>query len=245
MYGLVSFVAEVSDKPLILPMPKHDYIFVDESGDAGYKLDPATGELLSSNYYIAAALHLTDDAFRVLNEHMAAFRFYSRFNRELKIPSQKSEFTTLLDPIRVLSEGGKHIWASAVYVDKLEYAGSYLKPGGKRPASSVLFRNYILRRLLEHHFHRFPLQSRQYDLVLDRVDQTRQEYENLWRYIYHNRNFPTPTHITHASSVYVEALQVVHHIANGLKDITSGGLVPNELSFANLRDLTADPRTMG
>jgi hypothetical protein len=36
-------------------MPRHDYIFVDESGDAGYKLDPVTGELLSSNYYIAAA----------------------------------------------------------------------------------------------------------------------------------------------------------------------------------------------
>ena len=45
-------------------MPKHDYIFVDESGDAGYKLHPVTGELLSSNYYVAAALHLTNDSFR-------------------------------------------------------------------------------------------------------------------------------------------------------------------------------------
>ena len=48
-------------------MPKHGYINVDESGDAAFKLDPVTGELLSSSYYVAAALHLCDDAFRGMN----------------------------------------------------------------------------------------------------------------------------------------------------------------------------------
>ena len=32
-------------------MAKNDFIFVDESGDTGYKLDPETGELLNSPYY--------------------------------------------------------------------------------------------------------------------------------------------------------------------------------------------------
>ena len=45
-------------------MPRHDYIFVDESGRLGGTLDPESGDLLSSNFYVAAALHLSDDAFR-------------------------------------------------------------------------------------------------------------------------------------------------------------------------------------
>ena len=225
-------------------MPKHDFIFVDESGDAGFKLDPDSGELLSSSYYIAAALHICDDAFRYLNQHVAAFRFYSGFNRELKIPPRSVEFARLLDPIRTLSEEGRNIWASVVCVDKLRYTGEYLKPGGKRPASPVKFRNYILRRLLEQHFRMRPLRSAHYDLALDRVDLTRGEAENLWQYIYHNRNFPTPSYITHASSIYVEGLQVAHHLANGFKNFTSGGYIPDVLSFVNVRDLTNDPRTM-
>ena len=219
-------------------MAKHDYVFVDESGDPAFTLNPASGKLLSSEYYVAAALHLCDDAFRDLNGHVATFRFYSGLNRELKIPAQTKEFARLLDPIRALSEGGKNIWASVAYVDKLRYNGSYLKPGGKRPASPLRFRNYILRRLLEHHFQNYPLKSSQYDLVLDRIEMTRAEAENLRRYISGNRNIPTPTHITHASSIYVEGLQVVHHIANGYKDVVTGKSVPTELSFVNPRDLT-------
>ncbi len=226
-------------------MARHDYIFVDESGDAAFTLDPVSGELLSSGYYVAAALHLCDDAFRDLNRHVAAFRYYSGLNRELKIPAQKEEFSRLLDPIRALSEGGRNIWASVVYVDKLRYNGSYLKPGGKRPASPVRFRNYMLRRLLEHHFQSYPLQSAQYDLVLDRVELTEGETANLKQYISGNRNIPTPTHITHASSIYVEGLQVVHHIANGYKDVVDGDRVPAELSFVNPRDLTTHQYVRG
>ena len=219
-------------------MARHDYIFVDESGDAAFTLDAASGELLSSEYYVAAALHLCDDAFRDLNRHVAAFRYYSGLNRELKIPARTEEFARLLDPIRAVSEGGKNIWASVVYVDKLRYNGSYLKPGGKRPTSPLRFRNYMLRRLLEHHFQSYPLQSDQCDLVLDRIDLTREQTENLWQYVAGNPNIPTPAHITHASSIYVEGLQVVHHIANGYKDVGGGDRVRSVLSFVNPRDLT-------
>ena len=154
-----------------------------------------------------------------------------------------------------MAEGGKNIWASVVYVDKLSYTGSYLKPGGKRPPSEVMvnefpqapvrfravrFRNYILRRLLEHHFRRYQLRAKQYDLVLDRIELTREETENLRHYISGNRNIPTPTHITHAASIYVEGLQVVHHIAEGYKSVVDGEHPPSELSFVNPRDLTTN-----
>ena len=222
------------------PIPKHDYIFVDESGDPAFTREPASGRLLSSSFYIAAALHLCDDAFRDINKHVAAFRYYSGLNKEMKIPPSREEFTKLLDPIRALSEGGKNIWASVAYVDKWEYTGSYLKPGGARPADPVRFRNYMLRRLLEHHFQRYELQSNQYDLVLDRIELTREETENLRKYLAGNANIPTPTHITHAASIYVEGLQIVHHIANGYRSVVNGGDAPHELSFVNSRDLTTD-----
>ena len=222
------------------PMPRHDYIFVDESGDAAFTHDSISGRLLSSSFYIAAALHLCDDSFRDLNKHAAAFRYYSGLSRELKIPAEKEEFTNLLGPIQALSEGGKNIWASVIYVDKLKYNGSYLKPGGKRPPNPVRFRNYMLRRLLEHHFQRYRLQSKQYDLVLDRIELTREETENLRQYLSGNTNIPTPTHITHAASIYVEGLQVVHHIANGYKSVVDSGHLPHELSFVNSRDLTTN-----
>ena len=219
-------------------MPRHDYIFVDESGDPAYTIDSHSGQLASSSFYVAAALHLCDDSFGDLNKHIAAFRYYSGLSRELKIPPEREEFTKLIGPIRAMAEGGKNIWASVVYVDKLRYTGSYLKPGGERPADPIRFRNYILRRLLEHHFQRYELQSEQYDLVLDRIELTLQQDLNLRRYLSGNRDIPTPNNITHAASIYVEGLQVVHHIANAYMDVVGGASPPRELSFVNSRDLT-------
>ena len=120
--------------------------------------------MLSSNYYVSAVLHVCDDSFAEINKHVVAFRYFSGLNRELKIPPEREEYAKFLGSIRTMSEGGKHIWASAVYLSKQNYSGSYLKPGGIRPANPTMFRNYVLRRLLEHHFGRYSLRSRQYDL---------------------------------------------------------------------------------
>ncbi len=100
----------------------------------------------------------------------------------------------------------------------------------------------MLRRLLEHHFQRHRLQSNHYDLVIDRVELTLEETLNLRRYIAGNRSIPTPTHITHAASIYVEGLQVVHHIANGYRGVVDGGTTPPELSFVSARDITTNQR---
>ena len=222
-------------------MPKHDFLFVDESGDPGFALDPRTGDLLSSSYYVSAVLHVCDDSFADINKHVAAFRYFSGLNRELKIPPEREAFARFLGSIRAMSEGGKNIWASAVYLNKLEYNGAYLKPGGRRPSDPVRFRNYILRRLLEHHFGQFSLRSSQYDLILDRVDVTVEQDIDLRRYLSGNKNIPTPTYLTHASSIYVEGLQIVHHIASGFKNLAMDGYgVPEELIFVRARDITTN-----
>ena len=219
-------------------MPKHDYLFVDESGDPGYAIDPDSGQLLSTPYYTAAVLHIVDDAFRYVNMHMSAFRFYSRLMNELKIPAGREQFTTLMEPIGTLAENGAGIFASAVYLDKRRYTGRYLRPDEERQQDAVRFRNFVLRRLLEHHFKKYLLLSNVYDLVLDRFDMTKNEHENLAQYLARNRDIPTPDYITHASSIYVEGLQIVHHIANGFKSKATGGSIPTALSFVNAIDIT-------
>ena len=222
-------------------MPRHDFLFVDESGDPGFALDPQTGGLLSSSYYVSAVLHLCDDSFGGINKHVAAFRHFSGSNRELKIPPEREEYARFLSSIRMMSEAGKNIWASAVYLNKHDYNGAYLKPGGTRPANPTMFRNYVLRRLLEHHFDHYSLKSSQYDLVLGRIDLSAEQNMALMRYLSGNKNIPTPTHLTHASSIYVEGLQIVHHIANGYKDLAMDGhRVPQDLSLVRARNITTN-----
>lgn len=219
-------------------MPNYDFLFVDESGDPGYKLEPESGRLLSSPYYTTAVLHVCDDSLPLLTQHMANFRFYLGLRKELKSPPGTKEFTGLMDPIRAFADMGASIWASAVYLDKARYTGNYLKPGGTRAANPIRFRNYVLRRLLEFHVARHPIQSGQYDLILDRYDMSLEQEENLVDYLAGNSRVPTPAYITHASSAYVEGLQLVHHIASGFKDVAEGGATPLELSFVDAWDIS-------
>jgi len=212
-------------------LPKHDYLFVDESGDPGWAFDLDSQELLSSEHYVTAVLHICDDVFSKVNEHVSNFRYMTRMTKELKLPPEKEVFDRLIGPIGALAHSDENIWSSLVYLNKRKYDGQYLKPGGTRPQDPLRFRNWVLRRLLEWHFSWAPLQSQQYDLVLDRVD-----------YLAGNHIIPTPTNITHAASIYVEPLQLVHHIATGFKDFVLGGARPDSLSFVRIRDITTRPR---
>ena len=177
-------------------MPEHDFIFVDESGDPGYSHDES-GNILSSSYYAAAALHICDDSFQYINRFMADFRYYTHMSKELKVPSGLEDYEKLLAPVKgAARRDGCFCAATAVYFDKKQYTGSYLKPRSDRPADPVRFRNYILRYLLEFHFSQTSLQAQQFDLVLDRVEMTKEQKDNLQDYISGNYHIPTPTYVT-------------------------------------------------
>ena len=224
-------------------MAKHDFIFVDESGDPGYALDPDTGQLRSSPHFLLAALHVTDESMTQINNHLTMFRYYTGFSRELKLPTSRPPFDRLLDPICASAEGGSDIYASTVFLDKVNYTGSYLKPDQERPQSQLFFRNRVLRCLMEYHFANHSLVSDQYDLILDRVDMNLAQIENQREYLHSNPYLKGPRYITHASSVYVEGLQVVDHIARGLKDVVRGDHAPHSLRFVAIRDITMDRDT--
>ena len=74
--------------------------------------------------------------------------------------------------------------------------------------------------------------------MLDRIPLTKLQAENLQNYL--SGNYNIPTHITHASSIYVEGLQVVHHIASGFKNVVSDDPVREVVGFVSYRDLTTD-----
>lgn len=221
-------------------MANNDFIFVDESGDTGYKIDPETGELLSSPYFALAALHVTDESIRLLNRHITAFRFYTGFSRELKFPPEKETFTRLLDPIQEMAIRGANIHASVVYLDKRRYTGDYLKPGGIRSQSTLYFRNRVLRCLLEFHFASYDPISQQYELILDRIDMTPSQVRDLDTYLRNRRGLIAPRLITQADSIYVEGLQVVDNIASGFKNVVGGARIPETLLFVNAKDVTED-----
>lgn len=197
--------------------------------------------MLSSPFFVLAALHLCDDSIPQINRQVAAFRYLRSFDRELKLPAQQQYAGRLLEPIGKLAESDYNVWASVVYVDKERYTGRYLKPTPEVATDPLRFRNYALRRLLRHHFSLHPLKSNQYDLVLDRVDLTAADRENLTTYLRSRPDIPPPTYVTHASSVYVEGLQVVHNIANAYYDsLKDGHSLLTELSFVTPKDISMD-----
>ena len=171
---------------------------------------------------------------------MAAFRYLRRLSRELKIPVGKPEFDRLMDPIQTLAEGGEAISASAVYLDKETFSGPYLRPDSPRGQDARRFWNFALRRLLEWHFAANPLISERYDLVLDRIEMSRAQKAELEEYLDRNLRIPTPVNVTLASSLYVEALQVVHHIANAHGTEEPSGTKHGLFRFVRALDITGD-----
>ncbi len=65
---------------------------------------------------------------------------------------------------------------------------------------------------------------------------------DLRSYLSGNQRMPNPVDITHASSIYVDGLQVVHHIANGFADILGGEQVSPFLKFVSSLDITLKQR---
>ena len=201
-------------------------------------MDGDSGALLSSPCYSLAALHVTDDSYSAITRHMAAFRYMKGFSRELKIPVDKPDFERLLEPIQTAAAEGATIQASAVYLDKRQYTGPYLKQDVPRDQNSVRFRNFILRCLLERHFARRPLISQDWDLVPGRVQLTDIQQAELREYLAGNQRIPTPTNFTHPSSIYVDGLRIVHHMANGFGRVASGISIPTSLRSLTARDIT-------
>jgi hypothetical protein len=106
--------------------------------------------------------------------------------------------------------------ASAVYVDKRDYQGPYLK----EDFNPNYFRNLIIRKLLEFHFSENKPQSREVELIIDRFYSSEEQEQTMRNYLRMDKYnlLPKFLHIIQADSRYIEFLQIVDWISGSVKE---------------------------
>jgi len=210
------------------------YLFIDESGD------PGNGEGSSSDYYVELVLDISSEALHSFRAHITNWRYIRGIFHEVKRFPKKRDLSKFLSPLIELQRNGL-IGCSSVYLLKNRYTGPYLKPSSPRGGNSILFRNFVHRHLLEHHFSVFPTSNETIEIVFDRFTMTKEAIGNLENYLAHNYALPTFEHVIHADSTYIEALQIAGQLANRVKDVVLGNSDPEDtetLSFIQLKDIS-------
>jgi hypothetical protein len=189
------------------------YVFIDESGDSG---DIARNRS-NSFYYAELALQADSQNIHRLCEHITNWRYVrGRFKEFESLPSG-SDLSRFLIPVIQMQMDGL-IKCSGVYLDKNTYGGRYLRMQPGREINAIYFRNYVHRKLLEFHFSLYPVEQKSIELIFDRYEMSKESISNLEHYLDANWNIPKIKHITHADSVYCEALQLTSQLVNSLKD---------------------------
>ena len=194
-----------------MTVPKRDFIFIDEAGDPG----------LATDYFIMGVVHVTDISLRKLNVHLGALRYFASISKELKStqlnPLQKEK---LMEILRLAISDDVYVKASAVYVDKHDYGGNYLRATGDVAQDPTKFRHLIMRRLLEEHFKNTKPQTNEVEIVIDRFHSGEEKEQQLRSYLRTDKynKLPKFLHIIQADSQYVELLQIADWISGSVKE---------------------------
>jgi hypothetical protein len=98
------------------------HIFVDESGDPGYKLKPNE----SSPYYAELALQINNDGLNDFLTYLINWKYCTGRYKEDKSLPRKGTLRRYINPFRELHENG-HLFCSCVYLVKANYNGPYPK----------------------------------------------------------------------------------------------------------------------
>ena len=212
------------------------YLFIDESGDPG----EIAADGSNSKYYAELALQVNKDDFIGFSEHMTNWRYIKgKFREFKKLPGGKDLYRFLTPIVELHKEG--IVKCSCVYLDKERYTGPYLKTTPEKKPNPLKLRNFVHRQLLEFHFSRYPPDSDDIEVVFDRFEMSKEALINLEGYMRNNWNLPTFKYITHADSIYCEALQLTGQLVNAIKDLKFGAVNPELekiLIFLPAKDIT-------
>ncbi|MBM2825428.1 MAG: hypothetical protein HW402_1092 [Dehalococcoidales bacterium] len=165
------------------------------------------------------------------------------------LPQKPIAHLNLLRGISSLVEAGL-IKVSGLYLDKKRYGGRYLQwveDGLDIPETDWRYylRNYLLRHLLEMHFSGEAMSNDDIDLVLDRVMFSETQRVNTLSYLNSKTQIRQPfaippiKHLTVADSEYVGALQLVHIIADLVRNCAGGRLTSDQEKLATSFKLAA------
>lgn len=207
------------------------FIFVDESGDPGN-----TTSKSSSVYYQLNLVVATHDGVFLIQNTLSRLKYFLNFKKELKEYWYQGKLRTkITDATHVLlANEVDNIKAFTFFIDKRSYTGPYLCENSKK------FRNFILSKSLEGVFAAVnPDVYTSFELVLDRYLESRQDQENLRKYLHNNYVLPRSAdnktkihHIVHVQSVYSEAIQFADIIGRYCSDNN------NDLDLVVYKDLT-------
>ena len=218
-------------------MNKRTYVFVDESGDPGNVLK----EGASSSYYAELALQINEEAWAYFIKHVISWKYVLGIFQEFKsLPTKTDQVKRYINPLIELCNR-KNLFCSCVYLMKANYRGPYLRPSSISEQNPIKFRNFVHRKLLEHHFRLFPANDSEIELVFDRYRMTSEEINNLEKYLKNNWNLPNFEYICHVNSIYSEVMQITSQLVNAMKDIILGTADEDRrtlLNFIVLKDIT-------
>lgn len=218
-------------------MNKRLYVFIDESGDPGNVLE----EGASSPHYAELALQINEEAWAYFVEHLISWKYVlGKFGEFKSLPPRADTAKRYVNPLIEL-HNRNNLCCSCVYLIKANYTGPYLRPSSTRDQNPIKFRNFVHRKLLEHHFRCFPTYDSEIELVFDRYRMSTEEENNLKEYLINNWNLPNFEYICHVNSIYSEVMQVTSQLVNAMKDIILGTADENRkalLNFIALKNIT-------
>ena len=219
-------------------MEENTYLFIDESGDPGYKIEDEA----SSRYYLELALQINSDiSLRDIIAHIITWKYTWGILRETKSLPKDKDGVRYFAPILELHYQGK-LNCSCVYLLKESYNGPYLKPEMLIEQNPLYFRNFIHKELLKHHFAQFPIsEEARIHLIFDDYTMEFEDIRNAEDYLQNNWDIPNFWRILHANSISNIALQVASQLVGAVKDIALGTITDEReqlLSFIALKDIT-------
>jgi hypothetical protein len=220
------------------------YLFVDETGDPSNKVD-----LGSSQYFGMALLQVGSDYYSAVRKVISYYRWLSGMFAELKkLPQKTIVGLNVLRGIMPLAEEGL-VSASGLYIDKTKYGGRYLTWSdvtAQEDEWPYYLRNYLLRHLLEFHFSPEGISIDTFDLVLDRIMLTEPQRVNTLNYL--NSKSPIPlsepfkipsiSYLTIADSEYIGSLQLVHLLAELVKEYAKNTISEEQMKLSKFLRVT-------
>ncbi|MFB6290742.1 MAG: DUF3800 domain-containing protein [Candidatus Bipolaricaulia bacterium] len=192
---------------------KRDFVFIDESGNDG---EP--GREGASDYYMVNALHLTDSTLQDMFKRLNHLRYFHKLDGELKNEHKDPKIRNSLLDISEWFHSIDGIFMTSGYLDKTSYEGPYLHKGSPRGRNPKYFRNFIISKTLERHFHKNQTLSPEPELeiVIDRFIENKEDEENLVNYL-RTRNLPDILHVVQVDSRYSDPIQIVDLFGRLLK----------------------------
>jgi hypothetical protein len=207
-----------------------NFVFIDETGDPGSDVEKG-----ASAYFGMALICVKDIDYEAISLLLSQVHWLCGTAKSISLGHKPVRAFNLLRGLHELAGNGL-ISASGLYIDKEKYGGRYLTWTDLNVSPNewrYYLRNYLLRHLLEFHFHENgSIQEEPLDLVIDRVMLSQSQHDNIFKYLNGRPDIPLKrpfgippiSFVTISDSKYTGGLEVAHLLADVLRDQAKGTL---------------------